>query len=281
MPPISKPPTLASTSSPSFGSGLLTSSACSMTPTLCRSCFASMPVPRPVTASGVQPVRAAAMAALGVVLPMPMSPVPKMSVDRPVAARAPCRPRCSGWRRRGSSPGRARCSACPVRCAWRGSSRSAPAPLRSPAAPMSTTTTRAPTTRASALIPAPPATKLCTICGVTSCGYLLTPSATTPWSPAIVTMVLRATGGFMERVMPARSSARSISRPSAQCGMVSCSSRAWAFARHAASCSRMPLSLSSRTFATSVSFLQMDGQTADDQDDFVRAGGHDGDCSGR
>ena len=50
----------------------------------------------------------------------------------------------------------------------------------SEAMPMSTTVTVAPTWRARALIPAPPATKLATICGVTSRGYLLTPSATTP-----------------------------------------------------------------------------------------------------
>lgn len=59
----------------------------------------------------------------------------------------------------------------------------------------STTITRAPASRASALMPAPPLTKLCTICGVTSPGYLLTPSAVTPWSPAIVTTVFRASGG--------------------------------------------------------------------------------------
>jgi len=37
---------------------------------------------------------------------------------------------------------------------------------------------------------APPRRKFNTICGVTSCGKALTPSATTPWSPAIVTMTL-------------------------------------------------------------------------------------------
>ena len=52
--------------------------------------------------------------------------------------------------------------------------------LRSAATPMSTTTTRAPANRARALMPAIPPTKPSTICGVTSCGYLLTPSAATP-----------------------------------------------------------------------------------------------------
>ena len=37
----------------------------------------------------------------------------------------------------------------------------------------------------------------------------------------MVTIVFRATGGRSERVMPARSTARSISRPNAQCGMMS------------------------------------------------------------
>ena len=52
--------------------------------------------------------------------------------------------------------------------------------LRSAATPMSTTSTRAPASRAKALMPAIPATKPWTIWGVTSCGYLLIPSAATP-----------------------------------------------------------------------------------------------------
>ena len=48
---------------------------------------------------------------------------------------------------------------------------------------------------------------------------------TTPWSPAKVTTVRFVTGGRTEPVMPARSTARSIRRPRAQWGMVSCSSR--------------------------------------------------------
>ena len=69
-------------------------------------------------------------------------------------------------------------------------------------------------------MPAPPLTKLPTICGVTSWGNLLIPSATTPWSPAITTIALRATGGVRERVIPAKSRARSSNRPRAQWGMV-------------------------------------------------------------
>ena len=87
-----------------------------------------------------------------------------------------------------------------------------------------------PANRAKALMPAMPPTNPRTICAVTSCGYLLTPSAATPWSPAIVTMLFRAVGGFIERVMPARSTARSINRPKAQCGMMSWSSRCLALA---------------------------------------------------
>ncbi len=51
---------------------------------------------------------------------------------------------------------------------------------KSAATPMSTTTTLAPARRPRALMPAMPAANPWTICGVTSWGYLLTPSAATP-----------------------------------------------------------------------------------------------------
>ena len=55
---------------------------------------------------------------------------------------------------------------------------------RGVATPTSTTTTVAPAWRASTLMAAPPVTKLATIWAVTSWGHDVTPSATTPWSPA-------------------------------------------------------------------------------------------------
>ena len=57
------------------------------------------------------------------------------------------------------------------------------------ATPTSTTTTDAPTWRASTLMAAPPAQKLATIWAVTSDGQGVTPASTTPWSPANTAMV--------------------------------------------------------------------------------------------
>ncbi len=48
---------------------------------LWRSWSSSMPVPRPVTSATGRPVSTAAMAVLGVVLPMPISPVPNRSTS--------------------------------------------------------------------------------------------------------------------------------------------------------------------------------------------------------
>src|SRR6266700_4194562 len=74
-PAISRPPTFASTSSGSLGSGAFLVSACSMTCILCASCVSSIPVPRPVTRDTGTPVRLAVIALAAVVLPIPISPV--------------------------------------------------------------------------------------------------------------------------------------------------------------------------------------------------------------
>ena len=123
-------------------------------------------------------------AAAGVVLPMPISPVTRQR-------RTACHQlagdlgadveRGLGLRRiviagRDGQVGRARCRPCAA--AGRAARRA------TPATPTSTTSTRAPIWRASTLMAAPPAQKLATICAVTSCGHGVTPSATTPWSPA-------------------------------------------------------------------------------------------------
>ena len=79
--PISKPPILASISIGSFGSGLFKAIDSSMTEILCCLCSSSMPVPGPVSSATGFPVSTAAMAVLGVVLPIPISPVPKMSTS--------------------------------------------------------------------------------------------------------------------------------------------------------------------------------------------------------
>ena len=72
------------------------------------------------------------------------------------------------------------------------------------ATPTSTTITRAPVWRASTLIAAPPARKFWTIWAVTSCGHGVTPSASTPWSPAnTATAAGAGTGGGDTPVMAA------------------------------------------------------------------------------
>ena len=85
IPPISKPPTLERMSIGSFGSGRFAAMLSSMTWILCASRASSIPVPRPVSSVTGRPVASAAIAVDGVVLPMPMSPVP--SIRTPSAAR--------------------------------------------------------------------------------------------------------------------------------------------------------------------------------------------------
>ncbi len=179
-PPISKPPTLASTSSPSRGSGRFVAKADWTTAILRANCPSSMPVPRPVRAATGSPHKAASTAVEGVVLAMPMSPVPNRSVSS-----------ASDWAT--SMPASMAATACSRVMAGPRAMLAVPGPTlfetilpaatsgpKSAATPMSTTTTRAPASRPRALIPAMPAAKPWTICPVTSCGYLLTPSAATP-----------------------------------------------------------------------------------------------------
>ena len=84
-----------------------------------------------------------------------------------------------------------------------------------PATPTSTTVTVAATTRASALIAAPPAAMVATMAAVISWGHALAPSATTPWSAANTTTAGRwGTAGGHRPVTPARCTARSSSAPS-------------------------------------------------------------------
>ena len=92
----------------------------------------------------------------------------------------------------------------------------------SPATPMSTTMTSAPTCRPKALMTAPPARKLPTICAVTSCGHGDTPCAWTPWSPAKTAMVTGSgIGGGHTPYMPDRRVPRSSRAPSEPGGLVS------------------------------------------------------------
>ena len=239
MPPISNPPTLARTSNPSFGSGRLRAMLLWITETLRRRCSSSSPVPLPAISPGGLPVSTAAMAALGVVLAMPMSPVPKRSVpgERLSAISIPASTLNTASSRLMAGP--SAMLPVPARMRLEISQSLSFGRSSSEATPRSATTTRAPVERAMALMPAPPRTKLWTICAVTSRGYLLTPSAATPWSAAMTTTVLFLKGGLSFPVIAAISRARSIRRPSAQWGMVSRSRRS--FARAAAPASKGPI----------------------------------------
>ena len=158
-----------------------------------------------------------------VVLPMPTSPVAMMS--RPFSSSSSTRRMPLSIARTASSrviAGPCAMLAVPMRIlSWRMS-----AALRSALTPTSVTMTRAPTCRPMTLMPAPPATMLRTIAGVTSAGKALTPSATTPWSAAMTAIAFCSMTGCSLPWMPA-SWIESVSRrPSALGGLVSCSWRA-------------------------------------------------------
>ena len=167
-PPISNPPTFASTSRPSRGSGRLTSSARRTAATLRVKVASSTPVPRPVTCSAGAPVIAAVIALAAVVLPMPISPVARRSAPASIAscasrapvsiARIACSRVIAGPAAMFAVPG-------PIGHSTRSGARS-----RGVATPKSATTTRAPACRASTFTAAPPRVKFSTIWAVTTWG---------------------------------------------------------------------------------------------------------------
>ena len=181
MPPISKPPTLASTSRPSRGSGRLTARAASTTAILRANWPSSMPVPRPVTsATGGAGQRGHHGRGGRGVGDAHVAGAEHVGLRRPATRRLRCPPRRPGRPAAGSWPARGRCWPCRGRLFFEMILPAATSGPRSAATPMSTTTTRAPASRPRALMPAMPAANPWTICAVTSCGYLLTPSAATP-----------------------------------------------------------------------------------------------------
>src|SRR6267378_2954025 len=275
-PAISKPPTLASTSRPSRGSGAFTDSARATMSTLRASAASSTPVPRPVTRSGGAPVIAAVIALAAVVLPIPISPVPRRSAPASIAARAsraPVSMALTAWARVIAGP-RAML-AVPGAI---GQATSSDARAIGFATPKSATITRAPACRASTLTAAPPLRKFSTICAVTTWGYALTPSATTPWSAANVKMTGRRTLGAPPRSTASRR-AISSSRPRLPGGFVRPSR--WRCASAARPGGRAPIELR-RLESTGVRpagprrrghGLQRDGKTRDHQHDAIARGG--------
>ena len=136
---------------------------------------ASTPVPGPTASRGSIPVNAQSSALAEVVLPIPISPTPAMSVfPRTSAASA--------------TPFRRACCNCASVMAAPWQKLAVPRPnLRSIApgtgsasTPASTIMGVIPNCLHRTVIAAPPPRKLCSICPVTSFGYLLTPSAVTP-----------------------------------------------------------------------------------------------------
>ena len=121
---------------------------------------------------------AAVIALAAVVLPMPISPVASRSAPASIAssanpapvsiARIACSRLIAGPPAMFAVPG-------PIGHATRAGERPS-----GPATPKSATTTRAPAWRARTFTAAPPRAKFSTICAVTTWGYALTPSATTP-----------------------------------------------------------------------------------------------------
>ena len=136
------------------------------------------PVPLPVTLLTSAPVKHAIIALLGVVLAMPMSPVAIISIPLMSSSL------------KDSIPASRDFIACSLVIAGPRAILSVPYPTffifkpstgsKSAFTPQSTTTTLAPTCCAKTLIVAPPSRKFFTICPVTSCGKVLTPSLETP-----------------------------------------------------------------------------------------------------
>ena len=225
----SRPPTAASASSGRSATGAFTRRAVRMTSILRSSVASSIPVPRPVTSATSLPVNTLVRAADAVVFAMPMSPVTSSrlpcatselatSIPTSTAASTSSAVMAGPWLR----------SAVP-RATLRDNRPGAAG--TSPATPTSTTVTSAPTCRPSALMTAPPARKLPTICVVTSCGQGDTPWAWTPWSPANTAIATGAgSGGGHSAYMPARREPRSSSAPSEPRGLVSMACRASAAA---------------------------------------------------
>ena len=194
-------------------------SACAMTAFLRSSMASSMPVPRPVTSAAIDPNE-------------------PRSAPRPRwCCRSPCRRSPAGAHRRRSTarprPARHRERPGPPSVVMAGSTarfRVPGATLRRTSAsesvgmgvatPTSTTTTSAPTCRARTLMAAPPAQKFATICAVTSWGHGVTPSATTPWSPAKTATVTGAgTGGGQTPAMALRRIPMSSTRSERSAGL--------------------------------------------------------------
>ena len=190
---ISRPPTAASTSTgsaPRSGSPFA-SRPRRTAPTLRAMASSSRPVPRPHTSDGSAGSSAAVKALAAVVFPIPISPRPTISMPSWASSVATAIPRSIAP----IAVGRDMAGPCVRSSVPRTPSTIStltPATSGASVTPASTTRRRAPASRASTQMAAPPFAKLASICAVTSGGYALTPCAATPWSAAATTIAGRS-----------------------------------------------------------------------------------------
>ncbi len=210
----------------------------STTSTLRSTPRASSPVPGPHISAGSRPRSAQESAAAEVVLPMPMSPSATTLAPASTSSAASEAPRSS------ASDAVSRLIAGPS------AAFAVPSPSRrlrtagcsnGSTTPASTTSSSAPSERASTQIAAPPDAKFASIWRVTSCGYALTPSAATPWSPAATTIAGRSGSGAIVPWTAAICAASCSSRPRLPRGFVLRSSSASAAARTSSSTGGTPI----------------------------------------
>ena len=232
IPAMSRPPTFASTSSTSAGSGRLAPIAARIAAFFRSSPASERPAPRPQSASGSQPSRTAATAAAVVVLPMPISPT--ASRRSPAAARSMASSAPLRMARRQSSrlmAGPRLISAVPFRTR-RESTPGVPGKSNTP---ISTGNTRHSASAAMGLTVLRPSARARVTAAVTPLPHWVTPRATTPLSAQNTSRLRGLSAISAEPVAPAMRSSASSRRPRLPRGLATPSQRFRASSRAAAS----------------------------------------------
>ena len=152
-----------------------------------------------------------------VVFPIPISPSATTPAPSAASRRPSSAPRTSPW----TATVRSMAGPSVAFAVPRPSERSSTPDTEGEAAtPASTTTSRADASRHRTATAAPPRSNAASICPVTSCGYALTPSAATPWSPAATTTTGSSGAGRTSPRTVAIRTASSSSRPRLPLGLV-------------------------------------------------------------
>ncbi len=206
-----------------------------ITSVLVRSASSPMPVPRPVTSLAGSPSPAATIAAAGVVLPMPMSPLISSCAPLAISSRVTAAPALSAALVSSALSASSRWIAplprrilCRVSASRVVASRSS----NSSSTPRSSTRTWTPWACASALTPARPPRNVRTIAPVIAGGNAETPCWATPWSPAKITRrTLSTDRGGTSPWHAATQTASSPRRPRAPGGVARAPSRSAATRR--------------------------------------------------